>query len=145
MKIYKRQIRPMIKPPALQGFNTDLKPFFHSDAWFDEDMEDHLQFRYKEENKDPMSTLVFDERYVEVEMPICETFNIKSKDVLVIKFDPDKCDVDLAVDYGEIIRNRLPDDVTIILAPSSLEYEVMDKDETLSWINVMKKRIEDTI
>ena len=63
MKIYKRQIRPMIIPPALHGFSCIPSPLLGEDAWFDEDNEDR-KGAWEMLIKDPMSRLDIEERYV---------------------------------------------------------------------------------
>lgn len=63
MKIYKREIKPYIQPPQLQGFNDKPFPVKGYD-WVPEDMEEELR-----ENivvKDPWSKLIFIGRFVEV-------------------------------------------------------------------------------
>lgn len=70
MKLYRKQIRPMIDSPAPQGCNNEPIPFFKgvsSNFWYEEDYKEDLQQRCEKELKDPMSKIVFEERYVEVE------------------------------------------------------------------------------
>jgi hypothetical protein len=63
MKIYKREIKPYIRPPQLQGFNDKPFPVKEYD-WVPEDMEQEL--KEKIVVKDPWSKLIFAERYVVV-------------------------------------------------------------------------------
>lgn len=65
-KVYVRELRPMIKPPALQGFDCEPSPLIPGKhMWFDEDeIEEFLEgFEQLVKLKDPMGTLVLEERY----------------------------------------------------------------------------------
>lgn len=61
MKIYKREIKPYIEPPCLQGFNDKPYPVQGYD-WVPEDMEEQL--RNAIVVNDPWSKLIFYSRYV---------------------------------------------------------------------------------
>ena len=63
MKLYKKEIRPYIQPPQLQGFNDRAFPVEGYD-WVSEDLEDKL--RAEIDVKDPWSKLFFRVRYVSV-------------------------------------------------------------------------------
>ena len=63
MKHYIRQIKPYIKPPALQGCNYSSYPVEGYD-WVSEDLEDKLRNEIVVE--DSWSTLIFKERYIQV-------------------------------------------------------------------------------
>ena len=62
MKHYIRQIKPYIEPPCLQGFNNTPIPVEGYD-WVSEDLEEEL--RKNIVVKDPWSTLIFKERFIE--------------------------------------------------------------------------------
>ena len=62
MKLYKKEIKPYIQPPQLQGFNDKAFPVEGYD-WVSEDLEDKL--RDEIVVKDPWSKLFFRVRYVE--------------------------------------------------------------------------------
>ena len=74
MKLYKRQIRPMMYSPGCQGFSDTYIPIKNMDDWYDEEWsngqctEDLLTAYYskKVKEKDPWATIKFDERYVVV-------------------------------------------------------------------------------
>ena len=61
MKIYKREIKPYIKPPCLQGFNDSPYPIDEYD-WVSEELEEQL--RNEIVISDSWSKLIFKERYV---------------------------------------------------------------------------------
>lgn len=61
MKIYIRQIKPYIQPPALQGFSNEPYPIDGYD-WVSED--DEKALRNKIVVSDSWSTLIFKERFV---------------------------------------------------------------------------------
>lgn len=63
MKYYKRQIKPYIKPPQLQGFNGRPYPVEGYD-WVSEDLEEEL--RNSIVVSDPWSRLIFEYKIVEV-------------------------------------------------------------------------------
>lgn len=64
MKIYKKEIKPYIYIPMMQGFRDDHVPVDGYD-WVSEDMEETL--REEIVISDPWSKLVFKERFVEIE------------------------------------------------------------------------------
>lgn len=64
IRLYKKQYRPMVQPPCLQGFNDNPYPF--DEFWYDEDEKEYLQETFEKQLRDPMSRLIWDERYVEV-------------------------------------------------------------------------------
>lgn len=141
MKLYRKEVRPMVQPPALQGFNSKPYPLYTEDSWIVEELGEFFQQRYEEKLNDPMSTLIFDERYVEVELPTPEVFDIKSGNVICFTVNPDKCDIDVAVDYANLLREKLPEDVIVMLAPN-IDIEVMDKETAYGFIEQMKKEVD---
>jgi hypothetical protein len=65
MKLYKREIKPMINPGSFYGVKWDLIPVRDFDNWYPEEREEELA---KALNiNDPYDILVFEERFVEVE------------------------------------------------------------------------------
>ena len=68
MKLYKRQIRPMIHIPADQGFFPIDSPIVNRDDWHNEDEEDFLFNKYEKiiKKKDAWATLKFDERFIPI-------------------------------------------------------------------------------
>lgn len=64
MKLYKKVIKPMIEPPALQGCNCHAYEVEGYDEWFPEEMEEEL--RSKIVVKDSWEKLIFRERYIYV-------------------------------------------------------------------------------
>lgn len=70
MKLYKKQLRPMVVGPMLQGFGQDYYPLFGAYQWFDED---NVTIKTKQEweneikEKDNWNTMKIEVRYVEVQ------------------------------------------------------------------------------
>ena len=141
MKLYKKEIRPMIQPPALHGFNNNPYPFYNEGTWIPEDMEDYFREHHEKDIKDPMSRLTFDERYVEIELPVPEVHDVKSGNLICFGFDPDKCDIDIAVDYANLLKGIVPDSVGVMFAPN-IDIEVMDKEIAYAFIDKMKEEVD---
>jgi hypothetical protein len=73
MKLYKREIKPMINPGSFYGVKWDLIPVRDFDNWYPEEREEELA---KALNiNDPYDILVFEERFVEVEFGTCKNCN----------------------------------------------------------------------
>ena len=140
MKLYKKELRPMVQPPSLQGFNSDPYPFYTEDSWIVEDFRDYFQHSCEEKLEDPMSTIVFDERYVEVELPTPEVLDVKPGNIICFKFNPDKCDIDIAVDYANLLKGIVPDSVGVMLMPN-INVELMDKETAYAFIEQMKREV----
>ena len=69
MTLYKKQIRPMISPPALQGLNTNPRPLYDNDMWFNEDDVNKAtvnKWVLDTEKQDPMYRMVIQERFIKV-------------------------------------------------------------------------------
>lgn len=68
MKIYKRVIRPMVVPPRMQGMRCNPYPLISDDYWVEEDCEELLKDKWKEQvkSKEPWGTLKIEEKYVEI-------------------------------------------------------------------------------
>jgi hypothetical protein len=75
MKLYKRQVRPMISPPALHGMNCHNYPLEEcmcgEEIWYDEEYVINSKDMDMWENQvlrreGPCAKLVFQERYVPV-------------------------------------------------------------------------------
>ena len=96
MRIYKRMIRPMIVPPALHGMCCKASPLFSDDYWVDDDGEEVYRKTWEKfiKDKDYMSSLEIQERYVEIEPPVVEIENFKPGDTIIITIDPNIIDVD---------------------------------------------------
>ena len=141
MKLYKKELRPMVQPPSLQGFNSKPYPFYTEDSWIVEDFRDYFQHSCEEKLEDPMSTIVFDERYVEVELPTPEVHDVKPGNLICFKYDPNKCDIDIIIDYANLLREKLPEDVVVMLAPN-IDVKVMDKETAYAFIEQMKEKVE---
>jgi hypothetical protein len=135
----------MIIPPAIPGCNCEPCPFHGEDSsWFDEECKDEVLQAYKERLDDPMSKIVFVERYVEVEMPEVEVLNVKAGDMICFKFDPDKCDIDIAWAYANTLKDSFPDyydKIAIVLAPS-LNPEIWDKEAAYKYIDSLKDEVD---
>lgn len=143
MKLYKKQIRPMIQPPALQGFNSNPYPFNGENTdWYDENLRNSLLTIYTKRLKDPMSKVVFDEKYIEVEIPEPEVLKVNPGEIVCFKFDPDVVDIDIVSDYASRLGGVLPDDTVIMLAPA-IDPEVMDKETAYKMLDVIKERLDE--
>ena len=144
MKLYKKQIRPMIQSPALlHGCNSTPYPFDGENTdWYDENLRNSLLTIYTKRLKDPMSRVVFDEKYIEVEMPEPEVLKVNPGEIVCFKFDPDVVDIDMVSDYASRLRGVLPDDTVIMLAPA-INPEVMDKETAYKMLDLIKERLDD--
>ena len=63
IKLYRRQIRPMIYEHPMSGFNPKIIPFENLNSWYPEDSEKWIREKFDEvlgKNR----LLIFDERYV---------------------------------------------------------------------------------
>lgn len=141
MKVYKKEVRPMVQPPSLQGFSNKPYPFYTEDSWVVEDFRDYFQQHCENKLEDPMSTIVFDERYVEVELPTPEVHDVKPGNLICFKYDPNKCDIDIAIEYANLLNGIVPDDVGIMLAPN-IDVELMDKELAYAFIDKMKEEAD---
>ena len=79
MKLYKKMIRPMIDPPALQGFSDKPYPLFSDDYWVDGDYEETLTDTWKEliKKENSWGYLKIEEKYIEVQLPNPEPIKIE--------------------------------------------------------------------
>ena len=71
MKLYKRQIRPMISPPAIPGMNCSDYPLEDEEIWYDEDFDFSKDMKiwkdYVLRQEGPWAKIVFQERFVPVD------------------------------------------------------------------------------
>lgn len=70
MKLYKKQLRPMIVNDGVQGCATTKTPLLPEHIWFDEEIvtdEDKLMWEKTIKNKDAYASLSMECRYFEVE------------------------------------------------------------------------------
>lgn len=143
MKLYKKQIRPMIQPPALQGFNSNPYPFDGEDtSWYDENLRNNILTIYTKRLKDSMSRVVFDEKYIEIEIPEPEVLKVNPGEIVCFKFDPDVVDINMVSDYASHLRGVLPDDTVIMLAPA-INPEVMDEEMAYKMLDIIKERLDE--
>lgn len=65
MKIYIKELRPMVQPPISSGFVSEPYPLISENTWFDEDEVEEFKAGLEElvKLKDANGTLTFDERY----------------------------------------------------------------------------------
>lgn len=69
IKLYRREIRPMLYDSGLQGFPDKKYPLLKDDSWFSEDKEEEIRQKYEPSIKEKHHgwvDLIFDERYVDV-------------------------------------------------------------------------------
>lgn len=70
MKLYKRQIRPMVSPPALHGMSCHNYPVEEEEIWYDEDSISSKDMDiWKNQvlsREGQLGTLVFKERFVPI-------------------------------------------------------------------------------
>lgn len=142
MKLYKRMIKPMINPPALQDFSCKPYPLFSDNYWVDGDFEDSLIEIWKRDLEDPMSTIGVEEKYVEVELPKPKPINVKDNNFVCFMVDIDKIDLDIALEYVKICADVLPKEVAFAMLPS-IKPKVLNKDTVDSYIDEYKRRAEE--
>lgn len=143
MELYKKQIRPMISPPALQGIMWSPTPFYEdNELWFEADCEDVLRQKCEEKLEDPMSSIYFDVRFVKVEKPeVVITDTIKPDEIILIKFDTNKCDIDTISVYMSIYNEMFPKN-TVVGLPDMMSLKAMDKEDILKFLDYTKAKIE---
>lgn len=70
MKLYKRQIRPMVSPPALHGMNCHNYPIEEEEIWYDDCIISSKDVAIWEDEvlsrEGQLGTLVFKERFVPI-------------------------------------------------------------------------------
>ena len=140
MKLYKKQITPILLPIYDHKNSNEKKEL----VWYDEECEKGLRKYYEDVTSNPRSnkTLIFSERYVEIELPeVISTDDITPGKVLLICFDIDKIDVEAVYQYIKIYSEAFPDSI-IAGMPTVFDLEVMDKESTLKFLDNIKKRIE---
>ena len=142
MKLYKRMIKPMISPPALQGFSCKSYPLISDTHWVDGDFEDVLIEGWKKELKDPMSTIEIEEKYVEIELPEPKPIKIEDNNFVCFMVDVNKIDLDSACEYVKTYSEILPKEVAIAILPS-IEPKILNKDTVNIFIDDYKRRVEE--
>ena len=144
MKLYKKMIRPMVNPPALQGMICQPYPLFSDDYWINGDYEETLTDRWEElvKKKDSWSTLKIEEKYVEVELPTPKPINVKDNNFICFMVNTDKIDIATACECVEKYAEVLPKEVGIAILPS-IEVKVLDKDTVDTFIDNYKRRVEE--
>lgn len=144
MKLYKKMIRPMVKPPALQGMSCQPYPLISDDYWIEEDYEEILTDTWKElvKKKDSWGALKIEEKYVEVELPNPEPIKIGENNFICFMVNTDKIDIATACECVEKYEEVLPKEVGIAILPS-MEIKVLDKDTIDAFIDDYKHRLEE--
>ena len=142
MKLYKRMIKPMINPPALQGFSCKPYPLVSDNYWVDGEFEDLLIETWKRDLEDPMSTIVVEEKYVEVELPKPEPIKVEDNNFVCFMVDIDKIDLDVAYEYVTRCVDVLPKEVGFAMLPL-IKPKVLNKDTVDTFINEYKRRVEE--
>lgn len=144
MKIYKRMIRPMVNPPALQGMSCKSYPLLPDDYWINGDYEEALTNTWEEwvKKKDSWGTLEIDERYVEVEFPNPEPIKVGDNNFVCFIVDIDKIDLNVAYEFVKKYMEILPNEVGVALLPS-IEPKVLDKETVDAFIDEYKRRVKE--
>lgn len=144
MKLYKRMIRPMVNPPALQGMSCQPYSLFSDDYWIEEDYQSLLTQSWKElvRKKDSWGTLEIAEKYVEVEFPEPTPIKVGDNNFICFIVDIDKMDFDVACEYVEKYMEILPKEVGVAVLPS-IEPKVLDKETVDAFIDEYKRRVEE--
>ena len=144
MKLYKRMIRPMVDPPALQGMNCQPYSLVSDDYWIDGDYEETLTDAWKElvKKKDSWGTLKIEEKYVEVELPNPEPIKVGDNNFVCFMVDADKIDIATACECVAKYAEVLPKEVAVAILPS-IEAKVLDKDTVDVFIDDYKRRVEE--
>lgn len=139
MKIYKRMIRPMVNPPALQPY-----PLLSDDYWINGDYEETLTDRWKElvKKEDSWGTLKIEEKYVEVEFPEPTPIKIGDNNFVCFIVNTDKIDIATACECVKNYEKVLPKEVGIAILPS-IEVNVLDKDTVDIFIDDYKRKVEE--
>lgn len=143
MELYKKQIRPMISPPALNGIMWSPTPFYEDkELWFEANCEDVLRQKCEEKLEDPMSSIYFDVRFVKAEKPeVVAVDAIRPDEIILIKFDTNKCDIDTVSDYMNIYAEMFPKNIVVGL-PDMITMEATDKEDVLKLLDYIRKKIE---
>ena len=142
MKLYKRMIRPMVKPPVLQGVSCKPYPLISDNYWVNEDFENILMVNWKEKIKDPMSTIKIEEKYVEIELPEPTPIEIGNNNFVCFIVDVNKIDFDIAIEYVKKYMEILPEEVAVAILPS-IEPKILSKDTVDVFINQYKRQAEE--
>ena len=124
MKIYKKQVRPMVVPPALQGFNCESYPLMPNDYWYNEEDELILRELWEKEAQKAeggWGRLEIEERYTEIELPIPEVLDTNPGDIVIISVDPDEIPIDFASDWIDLFRKILPEEIGIVIKVKGIE------------------------
>ena len=144
MKLYKKMIRPMVKPPALQGMSCQPYPLISDDYWIEEDYQSLLTDIWEEwvQRKDLWGTLKVEEKYVEIELPTPESIKVGDNDFVCFMVNTDKIDIATACECVKEYEKVLPKEVGIAILPS-IEAKVLDKDTVDVFIDDYKRRVEE--
>lgn len=144
MRIYKRMIRPMIVPPALQGSNCKPDPLYWDDYWINEEYEEVLKDTWEKlvKRKDSWASLKIEEKYVEIELPEPEPVKITDENFVTFTYDVDKGDIDFACEYIKGFEKVLPPHVGFGLLPS-INIHVLDKDDVYKFIDEFKRTVDE--
>ena len=144
MKFYKRMIRPMVDPPALQGMNSAPYPLYEKDFWVEDDYEDILKKSWLDliKRRDSWDGLLIDEKYEEVELPKLKVMEIKPTDTVCLTFNPDSVDVETAAEYLELYGKVCPKETALVLLPDPNTLDVFDEETAYKFIEVYKEKVD---
>ena len=124
MKIYKKQVRPMVVTPALQGFNCKSYPLMPNDYWYAEEDESVLKKIWEEQAQKAeggWGRLEIEERYTEIKPPVPEILDVKPGDTVIVSVDPDEIPIDFAADWLELFKKILPEEVGVVIKTKGVE------------------------
>lgn len=144
MKLYKRMIRPMVDPSALQGMNCQPYHLISEDYWVEEDYQSLLTDTWEElvKKADSWGSLKIEEKFVEVEFPNPKPIKIEDNNFVCFIVDTDKIDMDIACEYVKKYAEVLPNEVAIAVLPS-IEPKVLDRNTVDAYIDDYKRRVEE--
>ena len=111
MKIYKRQIRPMVVPPVSRCINCKPYPLMPENYWCYEEEEEILKPLWElnaKKRENGMGRLEIEERYVEIEPPVTEIEHFDSGSTIILTFDSDVIDVDSMNQWVKLFEKAYP-------------------------------------
>lgn len=111
MKIYKRQIRPMVIPSVSRCINCKPYPLMPESFWYEEWEEEVLKSLWEKnvkERENGRAKLEIEERYVEIEPPVTEIEHFDSGSTIILTFDSDVIDADSMIQWAKLFEKAYP-------------------------------------
>ena len=113
----------MIVPPALHGMCCKASPLFSDDYWVDDDGEEVYRKTWEKfvKDKDYMSSLEIQEKYVEIDPPMPEVINVKPGDTVCVSFNFNEVDIDFAYQWMKMFEKVIPETVNTIMKSDTMK------------------------